>query len=78
MMTIAVAVLAAAGNLAGALAVLRRLEGSLRAIDLGIAFSAGYMLSVALLGVLPEVFRHDPAAASFVLAVTIHARRQRT
>ena len=68
MMTIAVAVLAAAGNLAGALAVLRRLEGSLRAIDLGIAFSAGYMLSVALLGVLPEVFRHDPAAASFVLA----------
>jgi ZIP family zinc transporter/zinc and cadmium transporter len=68
MMTIAVAVVAAAGNLAGALAVLRRLEGSLRAIDLGIAFSAGYMLSVALLGVLPEVFRHDPSAASFVLA----------
>jgi ZIP family zinc transporter/zinc and cadmium transporter len=34
----------------------------------GIAFSAGFMLSVALLGVLPEVFAHDPNAASFVLA----------
>jgi zinc transporter ZupT len=68
MLTIAVAVVAAVGNVAGALAVIRRLEGSLRAIDVGIAFSAGYMLSVALLGVLPEVFRHDPAAAYFVLA----------
>ena len=68
MTTVAVAVVAAAGNLAGALAVVRRLEGSLRAIDVGIAFSAGFMLSVALLGVLPEVFSHDPAAASFVLA----------
>jgi ZIP family zinc transporter/zinc and cadmium transporter len=66
--TVAVAVVAAAGNLAGALAVVRRLEGSLRAIDVGIAFSAGFMLSVALLGVLPEVFSHDPGAASFVLA----------
>jgi zinc transporter ZupT len=66
--TVAIAVVAAAGNLAGALAVIRRLEGSLRAIDVGIAFSAGFMLSVALLGVLPEVFAHDPNAASFVLA----------
>ena len=41
MTTVAVAVVAAAGNLAGALAVVRRLEGSLRAIDVGIAFSAG-------------------------------------
>ncbi len=75
MTTVAFAVVAAAGNLAGAFAVIRRLEGSLRAIDLGIAFSAGFMLSVALLGVLPEVFAHgEPSAAAYVLAgyVAVH------
>ena len=68
MTTIGIAIVAAAGNLAGALAVIRRLERSLRAIDVGIAFSAGFMLSVALIGVLPEVFAHgDPSAAWYVL-----------
>jgi ZIP family zinc transporter/zinc and cadmium transporter len=69
MTAVGVAVVAAAGNVAGALAVIRRLEGSLRAIDVGIAFSAGFMLSVALIGVLPEVFAHGgTAAAWWVLA----------
>jgi ZIP family zinc transporter/zinc and cadmium transporter len=63
--TIAIAVVAAAGNVAGALAVIRRLEGSLRAIDIGIAFSAGFMLSVALVGVLPDVFAQGGAAPAW-------------
>lgn len=65
MTTIAIAVVAAAGNVAGALAVIRRLEGSLRAIDIGIAFSAGFMLSVALVGVLPDVFAQGGAAPAW-------------
>ncbi|HEX2451042.1 MAG TPA: ZIP family metal transporter [Gemmatimonadales bacterium] len=76
MTTLAFAVAAAAGNLAGALAVVRRLEASLRAIDVGIAFSAGFMLSVALLGVLPEVLgRGEPSAAAYVLGgyLAVHA-----
>jgi zinc transporter ZupT len=73
--TIAIAAVAAVGNLAGALAVIRRLEASLRAIDIGIAFSAGFMLSVALVGVLPEVFARGGAnGAWYVLAgyVAVH------
>ena len=65
MTTIAIAAVAAAGNLAGALAVIRRLERSLRAIDVGIAFSAGFMLSVAVIGVLPEVFARDDVSAAW-------------
>ncbi|HEU5170669.1 MAG TPA: ZIP family metal transporter [Gemmatimonadales bacterium] len=68
MSALAFAAAAAAGNLMGALAVVRRLERSLQAIDVGIAFSAGFMLAVALLGVLPEVFGHGDAAAAWVLA----------
>jgi zinc transporter ZupT len=59
------AAVAAAGNLAGALAVIRRLERSLRAIDVGIAFSAGFMLGVALVGVLPEVFAQGGTGAAW-------------
>jgi zinc transporter ZupT len=65
--TIAIAAVAAAGNLAGALAVIRRLEGSLRAIDIGIAFSAGFMISVALVGVLPEVFARGGLSAGWLV-----------
>ena len=67
MTTIAIAAVAAAGNLAGALAVIRRLERSLRAIDIGIAFSAGFMISVALVGVLPEVFARDGLSAGWLV-----------
>ncbi len=50
------AVLAAAGNILGALAVVRHLRDGLRFIEGLIAFGAGFMLAVVLVGVLPEVF----------------------
>jgi ZIP family zinc transporter/zinc and cadmium transporter len=63
------ALTAAAGNVLGALAVVRHVRRELKAIDLGIAFGAGFMLGVALLGVLPEVFKSDPATgAAYLLA----------
>ncbi len=69
------AVAAGVGNLLGALAVVRHLKRGLHIIDAGIAFGAGFMLSVALLGVLPEVFRTAPAAAADVLIgyLLVHA-----
>jgi zinc transporter ZupT len=64
---LAFALAAAAGNVVGALAVVRHLKRSLHAIDLGIAFGAGFMIAVALLGVMPEVFRAGPDAGIYVL-----------
>ena len=51
------ALVAAAGNVIGALAVVEHLRRGLRAIEGLIAFGAGFMLAVVLVGVLPEVFR---------------------
>jgi ZIP family zinc transporter/zinc and cadmium transporter len=66
---LAFAVAAAAGNVLGALAMVRHVRRGLKAIDLGIAFGAGFMLCVALLGVLPEVFKADAATgAAYLLA----------
>jgi zinc transporter ZupT len=62
------AVAAALGNVVGALAVVRHERRSLRMIDACLAFGAGFMLAVALLGVMPEVLRDSPAEALFVLA----------
>jgi zinc transporter ZupT len=62
------AVAAALGNVVGALAVVRHERRSLRVIDACLAFGAGFMLAVALLGVMPEVLRDSPAEALFVLA----------
>ena len=62
------AVAAALGNVAGALAVVRHERRSLRVIDACLAFGAGFMLAVALLGVMPEVLRDAPNEALFVLA----------
>ncbi len=63
------ALAAAAGNVLGAVAVVRHVRRELKAIDLGIAFGAGFMLGVALLGVLPEVFRVDAMrGAAYILA----------
>ena len=69
------ALAAALGNVIGALAVVRHLKRSLHAIDAGIAFGAGFMIAVAVLGVLPEVFRAGPDAAFYVLAgyLGVHA-----
>jgi zinc and cadmium transporter len=61
------AVAAAAGNVVGALAVIRHLRRELRLIDACLAFGAGFMLAVTLLGVLPQVVRASSAAPLFVL-----------
>ena len=61
------AVVAALGNLAGAMAVIRGQRRSLRAIDACLAFGAGFMLAVALLGVMPEVLADTPGEAIYVL-----------
>jgi zinc transporter ZupT len=67
-MLIVFAVAAALGNVVGALAVVRHLERSLHAIDAGIAFGAGFMLSVAVIDVLPVALRDGVGGAGFVLA----------
>lgn len=62
------ALAAAAGNLLGALAVVRRERRSLRLIELFVGFGAGFMLAVAVLEVLPEAFAGSSHAALYVLA----------
>jgi ZIP family zinc transporter/zinc and cadmium transporter len=61
------AVAAALGNVVGAIAVVRHERRSLRAIDACLAFGAGFMLAVAVLGVMPEVLRDSPGEAVYVL-----------
>ena len=61
------AVAAALGNVIGALAVVRHLRRGLRLIDACLAFGAGFMLAVTVLGVLPEVLRSSASAAIYVL-----------
>lgn len=70
------ALAAAAGNLLGAVAVVRHERRELKVIDLGIAFGAGFMLGVALLGVVPEVFRGDGTTGAIYLLggyLVVHA-----
>jgi zinc transporter ZupT len=61
------ALAAALGNVAGALAVVGHLRRGLRVIDTCLAFGAGFMLAVAVLGVLPEVFAVSSSAGLYVL-----------
>lgn len=61
------ALAAALGNVAGALAVVRHLRRGLRFIDACLAFGAGFMLAVTLLGVLPEVVDTGSDALIFVM-----------
>jgi len=61
------ALAAALGNVVGALAVVRHERRSLQIIDACLAFGAGFMLAVALLGVMPEVLRDSPGSALYVL-----------
>lgn len=58
---------AALGNVVGALAVVRHLQRGLRVIDACLAFGAGFMLAVTVLGVMPEVLDRSPGAALYVL-----------
>jgi zinc transporter ZupT len=64
---LAFALAAALGNVVGALAVVRHLRRELRVIDTFLAFGAGFMLAVAILGVLPQVFAAAPSAGIYVL-----------
>jgi zinc and cadmium transporter len=66
---LAYALVAALGNVVGALAVTRRAARQLVLIEHFVAFGAGFMLSVALVEVLPEAFARSGAAApALVLA----------
>src|SRR5881227_1825696 len=63
------ALVAALGNVIGALAVTRRAARGLAVIEHFVAFGAGFMLAVALVEVLPEAFaRSGTAAPALVLA----------
>jgi len=68
MTPLAFAVAAALGNVVGALAVVRHLDRGLRLIDACLAFGAGFMLAVTVLGVLPVVFDGSMAGPLCVLA----------
>src|SRR5207247_10149290 len=57
------ALVAALGNLVGALAVTRRAARGLAVIEQFVAFGAGFVLAVAIVEVLPEAFVRSGAAA---------------
>ncbi len=61
------AVVAAAGNLVGGLAVARGERRSLAVIETFLAFGAGFMLAVALLEVAPEAIEARRDAPLFIL-----------
>ena len=63
------ALIAAAGNVLGALAVTRRAVRELRVIELLVAFGAGFMLAVAIVELLPAALsRSGSVAPALVLA----------
>jgi len=63
------ALVAALGNVLGALAVTRRATGELKLIEHFVAFGAGFMLAVAIVEILPEALaRSGPVAPALVLA----------
>jgi ZIP family zinc transporter/zinc and cadmium transporter len=62
-------VLAAAGNVAGAAAVTARPQWSPRALELLLAFSAGFLVVVSIVGLVPEAIAHGGTrAATIILA----------
>ena len=62
------AIAAAAGNVLGGVAVARSARAGLRFIEGLVAFGAGFMLSVAIVEILPEAFaRGGGSAAVYVL-----------
>jgi len=58
------ALAAAAGNLVGAFAVVRQERRSLALIEISLAFGAGFMLALVLIGVLPVVFAATETASA--------------
>jgi ZIP family zinc transporter/zinc and cadmium transporter len=65
------ALAAALGNLAGAIAVVRRERRSLVFIETCLALSAGFMVALVLVGVLPEVLATPGAPPSAGLLVLL-------
>src|SRR5512139_3872970 len=63
------ALIAAAGNVLGALAVTRRAVRELRVIELLVAFGAGFMLSVAIVELLPAALSRSGASAPALVLV---------
>ena len=63
------ALVAAAGNVLGGLAVTRRAVRELRVIELLVAFGAGFMLSVAIVELLPAALSRSGAAAPGLVLV---------
>jgi len=57
------ALVAALGNVVGAVAVTRRAALGLQVIEHFVAFGAGFMLAVAMVEILPEAFARSGAAA---------------
>lgn len=63
------AVLAAAGNIAGAAAVTARPRWSPRSLELLLAFAAGFLLVVSLTGLLPEAVERGGREAALIVLV---------
>ncbi|HXE57879.1 MAG TPA: ZIP family metal transporter [Gemmatimonadales bacterium] len=68
MTALGLALAAAAGNLIGAMAVVRRQRRGLALIEGFVAFGAGFMLAVMLLEVTPEVLEAGSDGAIYILA----------
>jgi ZIP family zinc transporter/zinc and cadmium transporter len=63
------ALLAAAGNLVGAAAVTARPRWSPRSLELLLAFSAGFLVVVSIVGLLPEAIAHGGARSALIILV---------
>ncbi len=62
-------VVAAFANLLGAWAVTRSARLGLKVIELLFAYAAGFMLALAIAGVMPEALARDPVAAAPIVLV---------
>ncbi len=62
-------IVAALANLLGAWAVTRSARFGLRVIELLFAFAAGFMLALALVGVVPEALSRDPRTGAVVILI---------
>ncbi len=62
-------VIAALANLLGAWAVTKSARLGLRVIELLFAFAAGFMLALALVGVVPEALARDPRGGAVVILI---------
>lgn len=62
-------VLAAAGNLAGAAAVTARPRWSPRSLELLLAFSAGFLIVVSIVGLVPEAIENGGRRAAAIILV---------